>query len=783
MMQYVSLYSFFESTPMRVIRIVFFLLLLALIIWFLKNHMPIRLPLFALLCAGMWKIFLIESLSRLYPKQTLDKTTNPLSAATMATLISYGKTPKNMAQHLLNLNEIVFFCVHSQIQKSEVQILDCDHAGLFAQAVTVARQRNGSYITPVDLFAAYLLMTEEKTKLLFAKKLKTEDVARITGWTCIAYPSLEHINTSQAITGDGFGEALVTGWTYETNKYTIDLTTPALRTPPLLFGRDEIFQQMLGALSQTQHNNVMLVGNAGSGKDTLISAFANQSFNGKVPQNLAHKRVLELSLGELLAGATTLSDLQERLQTILAEISHASVVIAIPEFSEILGSSSFHTDLSGTLLPYLKNGNVRIIATITPEKYKQYMEHSSLNEVFTTITLPTPDENTLFSMLFHKTLLLEAKSGVIISYQALKTAIILGNSFASDENLPGSSIKLIEATCAQAKFNPSSGQKTIGQQDVEKQIENDLHVVVSEPGDVEKDILLHLEEILHKRVIEQDEAITAIAQGMRRIRSNMSTKTKPISFLFLGPTGVGKTETAKTLADLYFGGEVNMLRYDMSEYSGPDGLQKLLGVTSGESGSSRGQLTEKVHDNPASLVLLDEFEKGSPAILDLFLQVLDDGRLTDSTGKTVSFVHCIIIATSNAGSEFIREQNPSKKALIEYLETSHIFKPELLNRFDEVITFKPLEPASVLIITQMLLQKLINTMQSQDIDISFDQPVIEKIATESFDPDFGARPIQRYIQDTLDDIIARQKLEGTLVRGTKAVFVLDQQGQINLQTS
>src|ERR1700704_3539545 len=243
----------------------------------------------------------------------------------------------------------------------------------------------------------------------------------------------------------------------------------------------------------------------------------------------------------------------------------------------------------------------------------------------------------------------------------------------------------------------------------------------------------------------------------------MTTSTRPISFLFLGPTGVGKTETARALATLYFGGQDKMIRLDMSEYTTQDSVKRLLGAEPGQ-GNERGELTEKVRENPFSLVLLDEFEKAHPDILNLFLQVLEDGRLTDNHGKTISFVNTIIIATSNAGSEFIREKiaqgKPDQKTfqqeLLELLQSKGIFKPELLNRFDEIIAFSPLGDAEVTAVTNLLLKSLAHDLEKKDIYITFDQSVIEKIVKEGFDQQFGARPLRRFIQHSIEDVVAQK---------------------------
>ena len=274
---------------------------------------------------------------------------------------------------------------------------------------------------------------------------------------------------------------------------------------------------------------------------------------------------------------------------------------------------------------------------------------------------------------------------------------------------------------------------------------------------------------------------------MRRIRAGLKTSEKPISFLFLGPTGVGKTETAKALAQIYFGGNGRFIRLDMSEFVGDEGEKRLLGSGPGE-GDEKGQLTEPVFDNPDSLILLDEFEKADPKILDLFLQVLDDGRLTDNKGKTVSFANCIIIATSNAASEFIREQidkgtvvnKTFQESLINFLETKGIFKPELLNRFDDIVTFKPLGQAEVIQVAKLLLREVINNLAQKEITVYFDERIITKIVSEGFDKDFGARPLKRFIQDNIEDLIANDMLKDEIKRGDKISVSVDASNKVLL---
>jgi ATP-dependent Clp protease ATP-binding subunit ClpC len=403
---------------------------------------------------------------------------------------------------------------------------------------------------------------------------------------------------------------------------------------------------------------------------------------------------------------------------------------------------------------------------------------------FAVINFSEPTREEVLKMLFEKAELIDDKDGVILTYKSILCAYNYAARYAKEKVLPGSAVTLLEDTANAVRV---SNKRIVEEQDILAQIEKKIKAPVGEPRPVERALLLNLENELHKKVVGQNEAIFAISEAIRRLRTGMQTAEKPISFLFLGPTGVGKTETAKALAQVYFGTDARFVRFDMSEFIGEEGIKRLLGSGPGE-GDEKGQLTEAVYDNPNSLILLDEFEKADQNILDLFLQVLDDGRLTDNKGKTISFANCIIIATSNAASEFVREEigkgilvdKKFQESLINFLETNGLFKPELLNRFDDIVTFKPLEQAEITQITKLLLAGVIKNLEERDIIIYFDDKIAAKIATEGFDKDFGARPLKRFIQDKIEDLIAQEMLREQIKRGDKVLISVDSSNNIVL---
>jgi ATP-dependent Clp protease ATP-binding subunit ClpC len=796
---YAQCYHYYRTALLRSIRLATFVVFLGLIFFFIHQNLSPKFPLFFFNLFVMIEVFFHYKLSTVMPSVPLKKSKKEHMYDSFTMQAIYGfvneGTIEGVIRQLTHYPQVILMMQKANISHNELVFSNIDSTILAQSAYETAQAFKGTYVTTLDVFIAYLFLIEKETKLLFAKQLKTADIANIMYWVRMEMLEEEHPKKWRVhFGGEGIGDQLVSGWTPETKKYTAQFTNYALRTQPLIDGREKEFKMLLEGLTKIENNNILVVGDIGSGKENMVKALAYHSYEGNLGSYLNHKRVLQLLVGSLTAGAGNRSELEGRLQEIIAEISHArDVFLYIPDFQNILGATSYGLDLSGALLPYLKDGAMPMIATMSTGNYKTYMEKNPLREVFTVILLTEPEHDSVVQMVLSEAAKIEKKYKVILSYRSVISAVELAGRFFQDEVLPGSAVSLLEtvSNAVMQDKKRKSYEKThrimIMEEDVVKKVEEMSHVSIALPTGDEIQLLLHLETRLHERVIAQDEAVIAISEAMRRVRSGMTTSERPVSFLFLGPTGVGKTETAKSLADFYYGGEKNMIRLDMSEYTDENGLKRLLGASPGE-GNERGELTDKMHDHPASLVLLDEFEKANPKIHNLFLQVLDDGRLTDNKGVTVSFRNAIIIATSNAGSEFIREeiQKGAKidknfhHKLLEFLQTKGIFKPELLNRFDDVVIFKPLGDNQIIAVTKLLLNQLKSTMAVQDVTLSFDDAVVAKIAQEGFDKDFGARPLRRYIQDTIEDIIAQKRLTKEIDRGKVVSFTLDGTGALQV---
>jgi ATP-dependent Clp protease ATP-binding subunit ClpC len=686
-----------------------------------------------------------------------------------------NKSTTELIKDLLKRKDVQFFLQKADIEKKEINFIEIPKEN-------VIRNVNGT-ITPLDYFASYLLLTEEKTKLLFQKQFKKEEIKNILYWTKSTFPDTSSVPFRIKFWGEGIGENWVSGWTLETSKYMVDITSDALNEKPMVLGRDEEYKEVIEALSKNK--SCLLVGETGSGRESLVKTLANDSFVGNLKGNLHHQRIYQLLADALLAGAQNQGQLEERLESIIAEISHSgNVIIYIPNFENITGASTFHTDLSGALIPYLDKGVIRMIANITPGSYKKFIEPKhTLSGVFEVVRFEEPSREIFLQMLLKKSSEIEKNNKVAISYQAILAVWNYAGKYLQDRVVPGVGVMLLNDT-ANAVF--LKNKKIVEEQDVLDKIGAKTKISVGRPQEKEKELLLHLEEEFHKQIIGQNEAIFEVSESLRRLRAGLGSTKKPISFLFLGPTGVGKTATAKTLAEIYYKGENNMIRFDMSEYSTDESVRRLLGGTEGAHG-----LTDAVFEHPFSLVLLDEFEKSNTKIIDLFLQVLDDGRLTDNTGRIVSFVDTIIIATSNAGSEYIREEVSKgtvidknfQEKLIELLEQKGIFRPEFLNRFDGIVVFKPLEKEEVGQIIKIMLDGLLKNMSEKDITVNFDKKVTEIIAKEGFDQEFGARPLQRFIQDKIEDLIAQKMLKDEIKRGDNVSLSTNDANEITITIS
>lgn len=532
---------------------------------------------------------------------------------------------------------------------------------------------------------------------------------------------------------------------------------------PKLIREKNIVLDVANILSQQTGRNVIIVGPPGSGKTALIKDLAGQIVTGDAPPALATKRLALLDLTKLLSGVKTQGELADRIKNVFEEVGFAqNVIIVIEEIQQFgMGEAGNSLNLYSLMQPYLESDTFQFIGTTEPENYSHVLEkNSSLIRIFRKVELLPATALDTLNILEDRSITTERKQKIKTTFMALKTAVELSQKFIRDRVLPDSAISVLK----EAQTEAVNGWVTKGV--VRRVISSRVKVPLMEVGTADKTRLLNLETELHHRLIGQDFAVGAISDSLRRSATGLSEDGRPIgSFLFVGPTGVGKTELAKTLAEIYFKTEGAFIRFDMSEYQNPESIVRLIGAN-GEGGL----LTESVRNRPYALLLLDEFEKAHDKILTLFLQVLDDGRLTDGAGRTIDFEDTIIIATSNAGSLLIAQGIQSGKSL-EIIdkevndELLKIFKPELVNRFDEVVLFKPLLEQELEKIVKLKLTSLQNQMKKKGYLIDFDPNLISELGKKGFDKVMGARPLRRLIQDGLEANLSRMILENRLQKG------------------
>ncbi|MFA6171099.1 MAG: AAA family ATPase [Patescibacteria group bacterium] len=529
---------------------------------------------------------------------------------------------------------------------------------------------------------------------------------------------------------------------------------------------------------------ILLVGPPGTGKKAIIQGIAQLMAEEEVPKIFRDKRLIEIDTSRLISGATA-AQAEERLQELIDEANRSgNIILAMHDIQTITGISAGgeeSLELSEVLANAIDRKYVICIATVTSENYTKYLEGRALGSAMGKVEVNEPAGDQAVRILSSKINFLEGRYGVFFSYSALEQVIALTVKYIHDSFLPAKAVKVMETVSARAAKKEKE-KRFITKSDIAEVVSEITHIPVAQAAGEESEKLLNLEEEIHKYMINQKEAVNVVSASLRRARAQMTEGKRPIaSFLFLGPTGVGKTELAKSIARVYFGDEKCMIRLDMSEYQIPESVNNLIG---GE--GSPGHLTEAVRKAPFSLILLDEFEKAYKDILNLFLQVMDDGRLTDGQGRTVDFTNSIIIATSNAGALYIQEALKDKKnadfgQIKETLINEHlnkILRPELINRFDGIIVFEPLDQENVIDITRLMVKTLSKTLLAKGIGLEAKEEGIKILAREGFDPKFGARPLRRLLQDKIENIIANNILSGELKR--RDTVVINEQAEIDI---
>ncbi|MCD7831817.1 MAG: ATP-dependent Clp protease ATP-binding subunit [Firmicutes bacterium] len=612
-----------------------------------------------------------------------------------------------------------------------------------------------------------------------------------------------------------------------------------------IIGRKSETERVIQILSRRTKNNPCLIGEPGVGKTAVVEGLAQKIVDGEVPENLRGKTIVTLDVSGMVAGAKYRGEFEERIKNVMSEVKkNPDIILFIDEIHTIIGAGAAEgaIDAANILKPALARGELQVIGATTIEEYRRHIEHdAALERRFQSVLVGEPTEEEAIQILFGLRDKYEAHHKLKISDEAITAAVKLSSRYINDRYLPDKAIDLVDEAASRLRIMNATPTAEISKledelkaaskekeeavraqdfegaakcRDREHEIkekydaevakwknENDGHslvvgedeianivtqwtgIPVSRLAEEENERLLHLEELLHERVIGQDAAVSAVARAIRRGRMGLKDPTRPVgSFIFLGPTGVGKTELSKALADVMFGSENSMIRIDMSEYMESHSTSKLIGSPPGYVGYDEGgQLTEKIRRHPYSVVLFDEIEKAHPDVFNILLQILDDGILTDAQGRRVDFKNAIIIMTSNVGAEgitspakhlgFTAATDPAADydSMRAYVTDSlkHTFKPEFLNRVDEIIVFDKLGEDSVRRIADMMLSRVKKRIEEQGISVDFGDDVTSLVVKEGFDEAYGARPIHRAVVRLVEDTFSEAMLEGGFKSGDR----------------
>lgn len=695
---------------------------------------------------------------------------------------------------------------------------------LFETAYREVQARSVTFISPEDILVSLCNSSTEVSKIL----------------------------NTRGVTAKALEDTLFKSTTYTTGKksvlktFAIDLTEEAKagKLDPVA-GREKEEDRLIHVLLRRTKNNPIIIGEAGVGKTAVVEGLAEAIVSGQVPDELKDKKIYQLDLASMVAGASRRGEFEERLKGVINEAiaSDGKAILFIDEIHTVIGAGDTNgaLDASNIIKPHLARGHMQIIGTTTTAEYRKYFEKDKAFERrFQPIICDEPSEEDAVKMLKALRPRYEKFHGVTIPDDTLIDAVKLSKKYIGERYLPDKAVDLIDEAAADVKLgrvgpnrranenekpdkNPTDEKKagenlgfgladngmaesiptsqatgsTVVRSDIEKVVSNWTGIPVTKLTEDESQKLLKLEDMIHRRLIDQEEAVTAVAEAVRRGRIGLAPANRPIaSFIFLGPTGVGKTELAKTLAEILFGRDDALVRLDMSEYMEKHEVAKLIGAPPGYVGYEEGgQLTEAVRAKPYSIVLLDEIEKAHPDVFNILLQLLEDGRLTDNKGNTISFKNTIVICTSNIGSALIQQQLTEKASAAEtdtvlshgqlnqeFVELSGLvtnelrkfFRPELLNRFDDVVIFKPLRRSDMTQIAKLGIGKTAKLLEEQGYHLSTTDKALYELAQEGYDPVYGARPLRRLIQSSIENQVAMLLISKEFTSGDTIVVDYDQ---------
>ena len=694
-----------------------------------------------------------------------------IAADILGKLPAAQPTPKQLAAAVSKVRGGTFFAIRFGITSNFLQNVTTDNQAetdtIWQHALDIREVTGSEYISGAVLSVAILRSFPDYESLLAHMHLDMDDLYNGIRWYEHLGVLIERIKTPQR-TG-GIARDFSFGYIPLLRQFGVNLSEQGSGFHVELDAHQQALDQLIETFGTGGRQNAALVGAAGAGKTTLVHAFAERLLDAKakIPESLRFRQVFILDSASLIAAAPGRGELEGLIMQVLGEAYSAkNIIICLDNaqlfFEEGVGS----VDLTNVLLPILEAGSLRVILTMDEQRYLQIGQRNpALINALNRVSIAPATQDETIAVMQDQLLMTEYKRNVNYMYQSLQEAYRLSERYVHDLAMPGRALKLLESA---AGFSEGG---IVTANSVQQAIEQTMDIKVGVASDeAEREKLLNLEGLIHQRMINQTRAVQVVSDALRRARAGVRNQNRPIgTFLFLGPTGVGKTELSKALADVYFGGESRMIRLDLNEYVRPEDVSRLIADGADDPTS----LTAQAMKQPFSVVLLDEIEKAHPQVLTTLLQLLDEGILRDIKNREVSFRDAIIIATSNAGADRIREYiergyklEDFEQQFTDELISSNQFRPEFLNRFDEIVIFRPLEKPELVQVIDLMLAGINKQMALQKISISVANDAKLFLVDRGYDPRLGARPMRRVVQRAVENLVAKQMLTGAVEPGS-----------------
>lgn len=770
----------FSNKLIKVISVIGWLLFIGGIAiiyrYFLENNYGFTLVGLSLMIIGFtaWvKWDLSDIVAKVDLQANGDIALDKVLAADIVGLINEKMTPRQIWQAIHNHWEVRFILLRYEISEKSISEIVSDNLSdsmlIWHTCIQLVGQMPITEVTAGVILTSIIVSNPKITPVLNSLALDTEDIVQGLRWQ----ESLlrRQMQPKKSSLFGGVGRDWASGFTPVLDNFGHNISLDIQKGNQDFSGvsRGHVLDQMAHSLARENRGSIALVGDTGVGKKQLVYSLAESMIRGESEPNLRYKQIVQIDPTIITSSISKNTSLETIFEQIFYDsIKAGNIILFFDEAQLFFGNEPGTVNIAKVMLPIIEKYNLNCILSINHQEWHKITStDASLTQLFTRVEIAPTDEAQTISILQDFAIVFESKYKRAITFKALKESYSLAERYIRDVAEPKKAINLLEDSCNY----PDNGLVT--ENSVRQAVEIIANVKVEEGSASEKTQLLNLEELIHRRMINQSRAVKVVSDALRRSRAGVRNESRPVgSFLFLGPTGVGKTELAKSLAQVYFGGEKNIIRLDMSEYQTTEDVHRFLAAA--DIGNKGSTLLQEISQKPFSVVLLDEIEKANPDILDLLLQMLDEGELTDNSGKQVSFKECIVICTSNAGADEIRNKIEAgqvleqfEKEFIDDIINQHLFKPELINRFDEVVLFRPLDKQELLQVAYLLIKSVNVELENQKISISLTEAAYQYLVESGYDPRLGARPMRRAVQRLVENTVAKKILSGSVQKGAQ----------------